>query len=416
METAVKDLYLCAMNTMAEIDDIEDWLIGQALGAPDMAAMFGEMCERLRQCNVPVDRAMLAWSTLHPLIEAELAFWESGNAVQYERIAHSDEETEDWLQSPVRAVLISGEPMLRRRLAGANAPQEFPLLENLSASGYTDYLVIPTAFEIPAIPSEFTSTGIVVSWATRDDNGFSDEALTAIRYIQKRLALAARATIEGQISKTIAETYLGTIAGNKVLSGQIRHGDGETIDAVIYYSDMRNSTAIAEFLGPDAYLTFLNTYFEATAGAILDKGGEVLDFIGDAVLGVFPIGRQGLDQAVSQALSAADETRSRLRALNSDPSLAHPLKAGIALSVGSVMFGNIGVASRLTFSVIGQTVHAAARIESLTKSVGTDVLMTEDVARLAAARSRPVGSFELSGFTDPQPLFSLDAAPRPDRS
>ncbi|MEP4062664.1 MAG: hypothetical protein ABJM15_07070, partial [Nitratireductor sp.] len=62
------------------------------------------------------------------------------------------------------------------------------------------------------------------------------------------------------------------------------------------------------------------------------------------------------------------------------------------------------------------TVHAAARIESLTKSVGTDVLMTEDVARLAAARSRPVGSFELSGFTDPQPLFSLDGAPCPDRS
>jgi len=404
------------MISMAEIDDIEDWLIGQALGTPDLAAMFGEMCERLRKCNVPVDRAMLAWSTLHPLIEAEIAFWESGSVVQHETIAHSEEETEDWLQSPVRSVLISGEPMLRRRLTNANAPMEFPLLKSLSEAGYTDYLVMPTPFEIPSIPSEFNSTGLVVSWATREPTGFSDEALTAINYIQKRLALAARATLEGQISRTIAETYLGKIAGNRVLSGQIRHGDGETIDAVIYFSDMRNSTAIAEFLGPDAYLSYLNTYFQATASAILDRGGEVLDFIGDAVLGAFPIGPQGLDDAIRSAIATADESRVRLQALNDDPTLAHPLNAGIALSVGSVMFGNIGVPHRLTFSVIGQTVHAAARIESLTKTVGTDVLMTEDIARLAGARSRPVGAFELSGFTDPQPLFALDGNGLPTRS
>jgi adenylate cyclase len=404
------------MINMADIDGIEDWLIGQALGSPDMAAMFGEMCDRLRQCNVPVDRAMLAWSTLHPLIEAELVFWESGNTVQYESIAHSEEESEDWLQSPVRAVLLSGEQMLRRRLTNANAPVEYPLLERLAREGYTDYLVMPTAFELPSIPSEFTTTGMVVSWATRAEGGFPDDALAAIQYIQKRLALAARATLQGQIGRTIAETYLGTIAGKKVLSGQIRHGDGETIEAVIFFSDMRNSTAIAEKLGPDAYLAFLNSYFEAAAGAILDQGGEVLDFIGDAVLGVFPIGPQGLDPSVRQAISAADECRRRLRALNDEANLAHPLRAGVALSVGSVMFGNIGVAHRLTFSVIGQTVHAAERIENLTKTVGADVLMTADIARLAGDRSRPVGSFELSGFAVPQPLYALEGVTAPGRT
>ncbi|WP_299479012.1 adenylate/guanylate cyclase domain-containing protein [uncultured Roseibium sp.] len=393
---------------MAKIDDIEDWLIGQALGSPDMAKMFAQMCERMRQCDVPIDRAMMAWSTLHPLIEAEVVVWESGAELQHDLIAHSEEETEDWLQSPVRAVLVNQEPRFRRRLTNSNAPQEFPLLTRLSATGYTDYLVLPTRFDLPVTNEDYPTSGIIVSWATRAENGFSDEALSAIEYIQKRLALAARATIESQISRTIAETYLGRNAGKKVLNGQIRHGDGETVDAVIYFSDMRQSTAIAEALGPDAYLAWLNTYFEATAGAILDNHGEVLDFIGDAVLGVFPLDGQGLKKAGAHAIQAADETRKRLIAINEDPSNVLPMQAGVALSVGSVMFGNIGVPNRLTFSVIGQTVHAAARIESLTKSAGSDVLMTEDVARLCGERARPVGSFELSGFTDPQPLFALE--------
>lgn len=395
------------MISMAKIDEIEDWMISQALGSPNLGKMFAEMCERLRACEVPVDRGMMAWSTLHPLIEAELVIWESGNELHHELIAHSEEETDDWLQSPVRAVLVNQEPRFRRRLTNSNAPQEFPLLTRLSEAGYTDYLVLPTHFDMPTNPEDYANSGIIVSWATCDSEGFSDDALKAIEYIQKRLALAARANIGSQITKTVAETYLGQTAGKKVLNGQIRHGDGETIDAVIYYCDMRRSTAIAEALGPDAYLTWLNRYFETTAGSVLDNGGEVLDFIGDAVLGVFPIGEQSLENAVKQAVQAADETRLRLAAVNDDPASAMPMQAGVALSVGSVMFGNIGVPHRLTFSVIGQSVHAAARIESLTKTTGSDVLMTEDIVRYCAARAEPVGSFELSGFTDPQPLFAL---------
>lgn len=396
------------MIDMADIERVEDWLIEQALGRPEMTAMFGQLCEKLHGCGVPVDRAMIGWTTLHPLIEAETATWENGRGVEHDQIAHSEEDSEEWLNSPARALLMSGEPALRRRLTGMNAPLEFPLLTKLAETGYTDYLIIATEFSIPSFPQEYARNGIVVSWATRHPDGFGEDALAAIRYVQKRFALAARATLEGQISRTIAETYLGGIAGEKVLNGQIRHGDGDTIDAVIYFSDMRNSTSIAESLGPESYLAWLNRYFEATAGAVLDNGGEVLDFIGDAVLGVFPIGAQSLDGAVARAIATADGTRERLERINEAPLFGLPMKAGIALSVGSVMFGNIGVPQRLTFSVIGQAVHAAARIESLTKMVGAPVLMTEDIARRAGDRSRPVGAFELSGFTERQPLFALE--------
>jgi len=395
------------MIDMMDIDAIEDWLIGEALGDPEIAPLFAELCERLRTCHVPIDRAMLVWSTLHPMIEAEIAFWERGGTVYHEQIAHTEEESDDWLQSPVRAVLLSQDPMLRRRLDTPNAPIEFPLLRRLASEGYTDYMVIPTQFEIPAIRGEYPSTGIILSWATREPGGFSDEALDAIRYIQKRLALAARAMLQGDITRTIARTYLGSIAGTKVLNGQIRHGDGQTIDAVIYYSDMRNSTGIAEQLGPEAYLGWLNDYFQATAGAVLDQGGEVLDFIGDAVLGVFPTDRSTLETSVRRAIAAADETRSRLVEVNRNHGGSPTMKAGIALSTGSVMFGNIGVAQRLTFSVVGQTVHAAARIESLTKQIDSDVLMTGEVAALSGERARKVGAYELGGFASRQPLYAL---------
>lgn len=395
------------MVSMEDIDAVEDWLIEQALGSAQVPDMFGEMCQRLRDCHLPLDRAMLAWATLHPLIRSEIAFWQAGEAVRHERIEHSETNSEAWMASPMRALLDSPEPALRRRLDQANAEYDFPVCEDLAEIGYTDYLALKVHFDMPALADMEGKTGIIVSWATRTPGGFSDAALHAIHYIQKRLALAARANLEAQITRTIAETYLGAWAGSKVLSGQIRHGDGETIKAVIFYCDMRNSTSIAEDLGPDRYLKFLNTYFDATAGAVLKEGGEVLDFIGDAVLGVFPIGDMGLEEAARRAIAATDEIRQRLAVLNRTGEEKHPLKVGMALSVGDVMFGNIGVSTRLTFSVIGQTVHAAARIEALTKAVGVETLMTQDIADLVPDRQEPVGSFELTGFASKRPLFAL---------
>ncbi|MEJ8475756.1 adenylate/guanylate cyclase domain-containing protein [Roseibium algae] len=398
------------MIDMTDIDHVEDWLIGEALQSPDMPIMFGELCNKLRDCGLTIERALLGWSTLHPLIEAETVYWENTGDVRHRQIEHSDEDTEEWLSSPVRSLIHSPKTFLRRRLEGGNAELDFPLCADLASVGYTDYLLIATGFQMPSMPEMKGNTGIVVSWATRKPDGFTDEEVKAIHYIQKRLAIAARANLEAEISRTITETYLGRWAGSRVLNGQIRHGDGEVIKAVIFYCDMRNSTGIAEDLGPNSYLEFLNTYFEATAGPVLKHGGEILDFIGDAVLGVFPISDLGFDEAVKRALQAADDARENLNAINNAGNNQHVLKVGFALSVGEVMFGNIGVANRLTFSVIGQTVHAAARVEALTKSVGRETLMTEEVAAFAGSRSEPMGLFELHGFAVNRPLFALKPA------
>ncbi|MBD8891991.1 adenylate/guanylate cyclase domain-containing protein [Labrenzia suaedae] len=404
------------MIDMADIDAVEGWLVNQALMSARVPDMFGDLCIRLRETGVEIDRALLAWTTLHPLFDAETAFWKTGEAVQHARFEHAregEEENEVWLSSPMRAVQLERLPRLRRYLEGANAEFDFPLCAELCAEGYTDYFVLVTNFQMPALQEMRGQTGIMISWATKQSGGFREDQIQAIEYIQPRLALAAKANLESEIARTIAETYLGRSAGTRVLNGQIRHGDGEKINAVIFYCDMRNSTRIAEALGPDPYLRWLNGYFSATAGAVMAEGGEVLDFIGDAVLAVFPIGETGLQGAVQHAIAAADKSLQNVERINTQPGKAASqpvLEIGIALSVGEVMFGNIGVPERMTFSVIGQTVHAAARIETLTKAVQKHTLMTGEIAQFVPERAEAAGDFELNGFEEPEPLFALRPA------
>ena len=384
------------MKTNPTLEAIEDWLIREALGQPDIGEMFSGFCERLVAAGMPVERAMLTWATLHPLVEAESVFWLTGQEARHSQYRHDDEETDDWLRSPIRAVLEGRETRLRRNLAGANAAtDDFPILTTLKAEGFTDYLVLSTPFDLPT-SKDFGPSGMIVTWATRTEGGFSDEAVEGLDYLQIRLALACRATIQSRIARTLAETYLGARAGSRVLSGLIRHGDGERLDAVIFYSDLRGSTALADRLAPDVYMTHLNAYFDATARTVMAHGGEVLDFIGDAVLAVFPIEAGGFDAAATRALQAADAVLARLE--QAQAATEHPLLCGIALSSGDVMFGNIGIPERLTFSVIGRTVNAAARIEAMTKTLGRPLLVTADIAARAPHAFAPLGRFRLAGF------------------
>lgn len=389
------------MINAPKLVDLEEWLIREALGAPRIPDIFPAMCARMCEVGLTVDRAMLAWMTLHPLFEAESVLWRSEGFVEHAQHRHDDQETEDWLLSPMKAVRDSGDPVLRRRLSGPEAELDFPLCTDLATQGFTDYLIISTNFHVPALPDFSGRTGIMVSWATREPGGFTDEAVEAIEYLQTRLALTCQASIQGVIAATIAETYLGPRAGARVLSGQIRHGDGERIKAVVFYCDLRGSSALADRLGAEAYLKLLNTYFAATAGAVAAEGGEILDFIGDAVLAVFPTDIEGFVPAARRAIGAVAAVRSRLAEVPDE------IRCGIALSAGSVMFGNIGIEDRLTFSVIGRTVNAAARIEALTKSLGCPVLVTKEIAAVEPELFMDAGLYALAGFTEPVELFCL---------
>lgn len=398
------------MRTTPELEEIEDWLIREALGSPDISALFAGTCERLVAAGLPIERANLAWVTLHPLIDAEAVLWNAGTGPRFEQYRHEHGEGAEWLDSPIRALIVNGENRMRRRLAAANADPGFPLLRRLRDEGHTDYLLMRTGFDLPN-SNETGTSGMIASWATRAPDGFDAKAIDDIEYLQIRLALAARSTIQTRIASTLAETYLGRRGGRHVLSGKIRHGDGETLDVVIFYSDLRDSTSLADRLAPDVYLAHLNTYFDATAGAVIEAGGDVLDFIGDAILAVFPIEVDGFEAAANRAIQAAEAALARMEQAASQTPL--PLRSGIALSHGPVMFGNIGVADRMTFSVIGPTVNAAARIEQMTKTLGSPLLVTDRIAGVAPERFRRCGRYPLAGFGAEVELYAPSAPHTP---
>jgi adenylate cyclase len=378
------------MSHNSLISEIETWLIGKALGDPEIVKLFESLCQRLHAVGIPVERAVLSWPTLHPLFRAEQIFWWLGKGARLEQYYHSSAGSEAWEKSPFYRLQTRNLPRLRRRLSGENAFLDFEVLKEFAEQGYTDYLLTSSNFGIAEFQDfQGGATGIMASWSTTRPDGFTDMDLDALSRIQTIFAVACRAAIQKRVMANLATAYLGPTAGGRVLSGDIRRGDGERISAVVWFSDMRGSTRLSDEMAPDDYLALLNKYFECTAAPVIEHGGEILNFIGDGVLGVFPItdaggGPDGVADAVGRASAAvADALRLRVEAIEAGTPAGAPLEFGIGLDIGELMFGNIGVPNRLAFSGIGRVVNGTQRIEAATKEMGYPVLATAAVAQAA---------------------------------
>jgi len=401
------------MSHDALVQPLRKWLVEQALGNPDITELFGVMAERLVGLGIPVTRGRLIWQTLHPLFRAEQVTWNRGGTATIEGFAHRDNDTDAWKHSPMRHVILNGLSIFRRQLTGDNALLDFEMLKELKEQGYTDYVVLATSLnqvQFATADGMKSPGGVIMTWSTDRTNGFSSDDLACLQSLQPIFALACKSMILSRISGNIATTYLGQRAGSNVLNGSIRRGDGHHMSAVIWYSDLRNSTMFSESLASDAYFSLLNSFFEATAGPLVTHGGEVLDFIGDAVLGIFPYETESdLRDAAARANAALDDTLSSAREVNAErgKSGLEKFQFGVGLNVGDVKFGNIGIPQRLSFSVIGQAVNEAARIESLTKLLQQPVLAGKRIAQFDESRWRSVGAHKLDGVLDPVELFAF---------
>jgi adenylate cyclase len=210
------------------------------------------------------------------------------------------------------------------------------------------------------------------------------------------------------VGATLLDTYVGRHAGARILAGQIRRGDTEAIHAAIWLSDMRGFTSLADRLAPQRLIDLLNRYFDAQVPPILDRGGEVLKFMGDGLLAIFPVAPEDGDAgtACANALAAARDARARIGALT-PPADANDVRFGLALHLGDLLYGNIGGETRLDFTCIGPAVNLAARLEKLAGELGRAILASADFARRCPGALLPVGEFALKGFDAAQRVYGL---------
>ena len=391
--------------------DVEAWLLGDALSENDLLKLFHGYILRLVAAGLPVDRASLHVGTLHPQLYGYAWNWNSADGCCDEVIVSEAVLTSDaYRRNPLSRVVDHGE-MFRVRTDRPDCIGETPLLLELAEQGMTEYIVAPL--------NAGGAYHNAASAATLQPGGFSDEQFAEIERLGKLLALHVERHIAMRISENVLETYLGAAAGSQVLSGSIKRGAGAPINAIIWSSDLRGFTNLANRLKGPEVLTVLNEYFDRLAGAVMIHGGEVLKFIGDGLLAVFPFSSFDSEEAAAKAaLAAAESALAQLDALNQgDDRLCdvegwRPLHSGIALHRGEVFFGNVGAPGRLDFTVIGRAVNTASRVEALSKVVERPILVTEPVAALLGQELEPLGEHQLPGVPAPVTVFAPREASR----
>jgi len=282
------------------------------------------------------------------------------------------------------------------------------MLRELREQGATDYFAQLTNFPDRTAPVEYQE-GVVLAWASRARDGFSEHDLDLLRRMRLPLSLLFKQLAERKLVADILDTYLGSYSGRRVLSGQVQRGDGSTIEAVILFCDLRGSSKLAEQYPLQEYLGVLNEYYETTAGTVAEHGGEVLKFIGDASLAIFPFERFGEDEnACRAALDAAIEALRKGREINRARSKngEGPIEFGFGLHVGTVMYGNVGTPSRLDFTVIGEAANQAARIEGKCRELGEAILMSSDFVERLPGEWRTLGRFQLHNIKEDLEVFT----------
>ena len=396
-----------------------EWLLTEAWNITSTKDLVGGLCRRLVDEGMPLWRMFCLIRTLHPQVFGTSYTWRRDSGVVEEFSApHGVLETALHLDSPCAAI-FDGAAAIRRRLDIPDARLDFPILKDLHAEGATDYVAVPVPFSDGQIN--------VVTLSADRPGGFSTEELGQIYEMLPVLARLLEVQATRRTAVALLDTYLGSHTGEQVLKGLIKRGDGEEIHAVIWFCDLRDSTRLADSMSRQAFLGILNDFFDCMAGAVLDHGGEVLRFIGDAALAIFPTGVASAtlpgaptrkccstEQACHSALAAAQDAQARMEALNrarterNEPSLGF----GLALHMGDVTYGNIGVPERLEFTVIGSAANEAARLEGLCKTLGESILISAEFARCFSGDLVSLGRHTLRGVGTAREIFTLPCRPR----
>jgi adenylate cyclase len=388
-----------------------NWLVSQGLtGLPENDLLRG-FCERCRQCGLDLSRSMVFIDTLHPIFEGRGFRWNDAETNESDRFEYgaTGDVDESWRRSPFFH-------MLQHRLdewsidLADDAALGFSRLDELAENGHRHYLAFVHRFGEAGTLGQMDC--VYSYWVTRRDEGFGDDSLAALRDLVPVLGLAIKSAAQVDIARTLGRVYLGRDASEQVLRGRMSRGVTEKISAVLWFSDLRGSTSIAESIAPDEIIPFLNDYAEAAIEPIHEAGGEVLKLIGDGVLAMFT--GEDMTAARRAALHAEHRFRKNMIAVNARRTQeARPTTtAYVGLHVGEVFYGNIGSDDRLDFTVVGPAVNEVSRIASMCRSVDRKFLVSSEfrtgLDQIGRRYLVSTGRYALRGISRAQDLYTLD--------
>jgi adenylate cyclase len=387
------------MDTVA-LQKLTEWLVDGARSAPNPPQLMTETCERLVAAGVPLWRVGVFVRTLHPDIVGRNFVWRPGAEVVVGSANYDMLDSDEFRSSPL--ALVFGEAReIRARMDGPDA-RRFPLFDDLREEDVTDYIALPLLQVDGSVHAS--------SWTTRQPGGFTDTQVKAIRELIPALSRLIEVTHLRFRSSVLLDTYVGNRAGGRILGGQIRRGHTETMQAAIWLSDLRGFTALSDRLPAETVIEILNQYFDCQVSAIATHGGEVLKFMGDGLLAVFPfdeyVGDVGKECA--KVLEAACEARANVEAMQFPiGETIERFRFGVALHVGRILYGNIGGGNRLDFTCIGPAVNLAARLEKMASRLHRTVVASAAFAQGCPGKWDDLGEFPIAGFSKAERVYGL---------
>lgn len=380
--------------------DVVDWLTNGTRDERFIDNIFAEMCIRLQQAGIPLKRSTLHVLIQHPQWLGARIMWSDGmREAEIARVDYDVRERSEYIGSPANEI-HDGATELRENLEqDSSLGRKHAIYDEMRAKGLTDYVAWPLYHTL--------GKRHIVTFATDRPGGFDDVHIAGLKRVLPVLALVSEIRVKNRLARTLLETYVGSHAGELILAGATRRGTGTTVRAAIMICDLRDFTKISDNWPRDDVIDLLNDYFDAMSEPIARHGGEILKFIGDGLLAIFPLSQPN---ACANLLHAVTEARQAMVALNERNSATSraPLNYGIGVHVGDVMYGNIGSGTRLDFTVIGPAVNMASRLEALTKQLGKTVLLSRAFAELVEREFEleRVGEYEVRGFSEAIELFA----------
>lgn len=385
-------------------DPLAHWFATEAYRIADTAELIAATGEQIVAAGLPLYRLAYFQRTLHPEFSGKGYFWRRGRGVEWGATPHGFQDGAEYRDNPLPAV-YEQRKIFRFRLEGEE-PQA-PVLRQLKGEGATDYVALPLFFSNGHIDA--------LSLVSDRPGGFAGGDLDRLYLLHFAFSRIVETHALRDIATNLLDAYVGRAAGERILAGEVRRGDGQTLEAVIWYCDLRGFTRTSDVLPRDSVICLLNDYFGAMGAAVTAAGGEILKFMGDAMLAMLPIaGPTDRAAAVARAVQAASAAAQSIAVLNGSRRAAgdQPLRFGLALHLGEVMFGNIGASQRLDFTVIGPAVNYAARLEKVAALTGRPVVLSQAVADLLpAATVEPLGRHTLKDIEQPQMVFGLKDLP-----